>query len=242
MRTLMVAAMTSLDGVVQAPGGPDEDTSGGFAYGGWVWPYALESDEVMDGVFSRPFELVLGRRTYDIFAAYWPHVPSDASYGNIAGLFNGTTKHVATHRPETLEWSNSRALGADVITSMRELKRDNGPDLVTQGSSDLVHQLLATDLIDELRLLVYPVLLGRGKRLFDDRAQTSAFRLDTSKTSPTGVLTTRYVRDGEVRTGSPGQTWPLQTQPSHTACVGSPVRSMWSGPTVAPANLLTIGR
>lgn len=202
MRKLIVAAMTSLDGVMQAPGGPDEDTSGGFAYGGWVWPHATESDETMDGVFSRPFELVLGRRTYDIFAAYWPHVPIDESYGNIADLFNGTVKHVATHHPDTLGWQNSRALGADIAAAVRELKRSDGPDLVTQGSSELVHQLLATDLVDELRLLVYPILLGRGKRLFDDGTQPSAFRLDASKTSPNGVLTSRYVRSGEVQTGS----------------------------------------
>jgi dihydrofolate reductase len=202
MRTLTVAAMTSLDGVIQAPGGPDEDTSGGFAYGGWVWPYDDDSVEVMGGAFKRPFELLLGRRTYDIFAGYWPHVPADAPHHHIAALFNGTAKHVATHHPGTLAWHNSHALGADIATAVRELKRSDGPDLLTQGSSELVHQLLATDLVDELRLLVYPLLLGRGKRLFDDDTQASAFRLEASKTSSTGVLVTRYVRDGEVRTGS----------------------------------------
>jgi dihydrofolate reductase len=202
MRKLIVAAMTSLDGVMQAPGGPDEDTSGGFAYGGWVWPYADESEDAMGGLFKRPFELVLGRRTYDIFAGYWPHVPKGAPHQDIADLFNGTTKHVATHHPETLEWQNSRALGADITAAMRALKRGDGPDLLTQGSSDLVHQLLATDLVDELRLLVYPVLLGPGKRLFDDHAQASAFKLEASKASSTGVLVTHYVREGQVRTGT----------------------------------------
>ena len=202
MRKLIVAAFISLDGVVQAPGGPQEDTSGGFAHGGWIWPYAHESIEVMGGVFSRPFELLLGRRTWDIFAAYWPHVWDDAPHRTIADLFNGTAKHVATHRPATLGWRNSRALGPDIAAAVRELKYGDGPDLVTQGSSELVRQLLATDLVDELRLLTYPILLGRGKRLFDGRAQASAFRLEASKTSPTGVLVTRYVRDGEVRTGS----------------------------------------
>lgn len=201
MRKLIVAAMISLDGVMQAPGGPDEDDSGGFAHGGWVWPYADEADEEMGGVFARPYELLLGRRTYDIFAAYWPHQSEDGSFGHITRGFNRTIKHVATHHPKTLDWQNSRALGADVIAAVRELKREDGPDLVTQGSSDLVHQLLATDLVDELRLLVYPVLLGRGKSLFDDRAQASAFRLDESQTSSHGVLTTRYRRDGDVRTG-----------------------------------------
>ena len=202
MRKLIVAAMISLDGVMQAPGGPEEDTSGGFAYGGWVWPYADEDEDVMGGAFKRPFELVLGRRTYDIFASYWPRVPEGAPHQAIADAFNATIKHVATHHPATLAWQNSRALGPDITAAVRELKRVDGPDLLTQGSSDLVHQLMATDLVDELRLLVYPVLLGRGKRLFDDHAQASTFRLEESKTSPGGVLITRYVREGEVRTGS----------------------------------------
>ncbi len=201
MRTLTVAAMISLDGVMQAPGGPEEDTSGGFEYGGWVWPYADADEDAMGGAFNRPFELVLGRRTYDIFAGYWPHVPQGAPHQAIADAFNGTIKHVATHHPDTLAWQNSRALGTDVVAALREIKRSDGPDLITQGSSELVHQLLATDLVDELRLLVYPVLLGRGKRLFDDRSQASAFRLEESKTA-SNVLITRYVRDGEVRTGS----------------------------------------
>jgi dihydrofolate reductase len=202
MRKLVVPAFISLDGVVQAPGGPQEDTSGGFAHGGWVWPYADESDEVMGGVFERPFELLLGRRTYDIFAAYWPHVAEDAPHRGIADLFNGTAKHIATHHPDTLEWQNSRALGPDIAAAVRGLKRGEGPNLVAQGSSDFVHQLLATDLVDELCLLVHPILLGRGKRLFDDRAQVSAYRLEQSKTTSTGVLVNRYVREGEVRTGS----------------------------------------
>jgi len=127
MRKLIVAAMISLDGVMQAPGGPEEDTSGGFAYGGWVVPYADGSGEAMGGVFKHPFELVLGRRTYDIFAAYWPHVPEGAPHQYIADLFNGATKHVATHHPETLEWQNSRALGPDIAAAVRELKRGDGP-------------------------------------------------------------------------------------------------------------------
>src|SRR5690348_3336328 len=202
MRKLIVPAFISLDGVVQAPGGPQEDTSGGFTHGGWVWPFADDSGEVMGGVFERPFELLLGRRTYDIFAAYWPHVAEGAPHQCIADLFNGTIKHVATHHSGTLAWQNSRALEADIAAAVRELKRSEGPDLVTQGSSDLVHQLLATDLVDELRLLVYPILLGRGKRLFDEHAQASAFRLEASKATRTGVLVNRYVRAGEVQTGS----------------------------------------
>jgi dihydrofolate reductase len=202
MRRIITTALTSLDGVIQAPGGPDEDRSNGFAHGGWIWPYADASGEVMGGVFSHPFELLLGRRTYDIFAAHWPHVPKGAPHQGIADLFNGTTKHVATHHPDTLAWQNSRALGHDIASAVRELKRGDGTNLVTQGSSELAHQLLATDLVDELRLLVYPILLGRGKRLFDERTQASAFRLETSKTLSTGVLVNRYVRAGEVQSGS----------------------------------------
>ena len=141
MRKLIVAAFVSLDNVMQAPGGPDEDTSNGFGYGGWVWPYGDGDEDAMGGVFRHPFELLLGRRTYDIFAGYWPQVPSDAPHGHIADLFNGTAKHVATHHPDTLAWRNSHALGADIAAVVRALKRDDGPNLLTQGSSELVHQL-----------------------------------------------------------------------------------------------------
>ncbi|MET3931715.1 dihydrofolate reductase [Lysobacter sp. OAE881] len=202
MRKLIVAAFISLDGVMQAPGGPEEDTSGGFAYGGWIVPYADGSGDVMDGVFMQPFALLLGRRTYEIFASYWPHVREGAPHRFIADMFNDATKHVATHHADTLQWQNSRALGADIAAAVRELKRTDGPDLVTQGSSELVHQLLAAGLVDELRLIVHPILLGQGKRLFDDRAQPSAFRLDATRTTSTGVLVNRYLREGDVRTGS----------------------------------------
>lgn len=198
MRKLIVAAFTSLDGVMQAPGAPDEDTSGGFTHGGWVWPYSDETDDAMGGLFKKPFSLLLGRRTYDIFAAYWPHIPADAPHRELADQFNAAAKHVATHHPETLDWNNSHALGADVIAAVRALKHQDGPGLLTQGSSELLHQLLATDLLDELHLLVYPLLLGPGKRVFEDRAQATAFRLESSTRSATGVLINRYLRDGEV--------------------------------------------
>ena len=201
MARLIAAVMVSLDGVIQSPGGPDEDTSGGFAHGGWVWPFA-DGDAAMDGLFAQPFSLLLGRRTYDIFAGYWPQVPSDAPHGDIADAFNGAAKYVATHHPDTLAWQRSHALGADVLSAVRALKHRDGPVLITQGSSDLLHQLLATDLVDELRLLTYPVLLGRGKRLFDAGALPSAFRLDATRSTPAGVVVSRYLRDGDVRTGT----------------------------------------
>jgi dihydrofolate reductase len=202
MGLIHIELFTTLDLVGQAPGGPDEDPVG-FPFGGWQAPLL---DEVTGKQIGAAYEgtdaLLLGRRTYDIFAGYWPHVPQGAPHQGIADAFNGVAKHVATHHPATLAWRNSHALGPDIAASVRELKRGDGADLLTQGSSDLVHQLLATDLVDELRLLVYPVLLGHGKRLFDERAQASAFRLEESRTSSTGVLITRYVRDGAVRTGS----------------------------------------
>lgn len=202
-RRITVAAFVSLDGVMQAPGGPDEDTSGGFAHGGWVFPYADAAfGEAMGALFASPFELLLGRRTYDIFAAHWPRVPVDSEDRPLADRFNATAKHVATHRPESLEWANSHALGDDLVAAVRALAGQPGPDLLTQGSSELVQQLLAAGLVDELRLLVHPVLLGTGKRLFGNDSQASAFRLESSLASPSGVVISRYVRRGKVGTGS----------------------------------------
>ncbi|WP_160109852.1 dihydrofolate reductase family protein [Pseudomonas izuensis] len=199
MRKLIVAAFISLDGVMQAPGGPEEDRSGGFRFGGWIVPYADNvSGQAIQDLFSQPFELLLGRRTYDIFAAYWPHIHNHA----IADLFNNVPKHVATHRPATLDWRNSHGLEGKLVDAIGALKRQDGPHLLTQGSGDLVRQLLAAGLVDELRLMIHPVLLGHGKRLFGDDAQASAFTLAHSTTTPGGVLIARYVRSGEVRTGT----------------------------------------
>jgi dihydrofolate reductase len=201
MRTLTVAAFISLDGVMQAPGGPEEDRSDGFRFGGWIVPYADEvTGQAIQDLFSQPFELLLGRRTYDIFAGYWPHI--QAGSNTIADLFNSVPKHVATHRPDTLDWHNSRALETNLVEAINALKRQDGPHLLTQGSGDLVRQLLAAGLVDELRLMTFPVLLGRGKRLFDDNAQASAFMLEHSTITPGGVLVARYVRSGEVHTGT----------------------------------------
>ena len=202
MRKLIVAAFVSLDGVMQAPGGPDEDLANGFTFGGWIVPYADEATgQAVQDLFSQPFELVLGRHTYEIFAAYWPRV-SDSNA--IARVFNRVPKHVATHRSGTLDWQHSHVLEGDLVAAIRALKRQDGANLLTQGSGDVVRQLLAAGLVDELRLQIYPVVLGHGKRLFDDSAQASAFTLARSTSSPGGVLITRYVRNGEVRTGSFG--------------------------------------
>ena len=199
MRTLTVAAFISLDGVIQAPGGPEEDLDGEFRFGGWIVPYADEaSGQAMSALFAQPFELLLGRRTYDIFAAYWP----DKNNHPIGGLFNRVAKHVATHRPDTLDWQNSHALKGNVVDAIRALKQQDGARLLTQGSSDLVRQLLAAGVVDELRLMTFPVVLGRGKRLFGEDALASAFTLVHSITTPGGVLISRYERSGEVRTGT----------------------------------------
>ncbi len=202
MRPLLVAQHLSLDGIIQGPGGPHEDPSEGFTLGGWVAPFGDDgTSEAVQALHASPFELLLGRRTYDIWAAYWPHVPDTVP---IAAQFNEVRKHVATHRPESLAWHNSHALPGEVATAVRALKAEAGPALLTWGSGALVRQLLAAGLVDELRLLLYPVVLGRGKRLFDDRAQPAAFRLESATTSPTGVSIMRYVRSGDVRTGAIG--------------------------------------
>ena len=209
MRKVLASTFVSLDGVMQAPGGPEEDRSGGFSSGGWIMPYGDESvGAVIDELFAAPFDLLLGRRTYDIFAAYWPTFkvdpvadPLSVGAENIACQFNRVTKYVATHSPETLAWQNSRGLGADVPAAVRELKEGEGPDLLIQGSSELVQTLLAHELIDELRLLIYPIVLGRGKRLFGPGSIPTAFKLTRSAASGSGVLMATYERTGEFRTG-----------------------------------------
>ncbi|MDR5745614.1 dihydrofolate reductase family protein [Caballeronia sp. LZ029] len=203
MRKLIVSAFISLDGVIQAPGGPTEDTSNEFRLGGWIVPYADETiGQHVQSLLAQPFDLLLGRRTYDIFASHWPHVPADSKSRAIADVFNRVAKHVATHRPDGLGWQNSHALQGGLADAVRALKQENGADLLTFGSGDMVRQLLAAGLIDELCLLIYPVMLGRGKRMFSDDAQVSAFTLAHSTQTPGGVLITRYIRDGEVRTGA----------------------------------------
>jgi dihydrofolate reductase len=210
MRKIVAAAFVSLDGVMQAPGGPEEDPTGGFGFGGWAtthWDDALEA--AVGETFAAPFDLLLGRRTYDIFAAHWPFVEHDPEASafdrlnsDIAETFDRITKYVATHEPGTLSWKNSEALGGDVVGAVRELKRTEGPILLTQGSTELLQTLLANDLVDELRLQTFPLVLGRGKRLWGEGAMPGAFRLVKATVSPSGVLIAHYARAGEVATGS----------------------------------------
>ncbi len=210
MRKIVTGASVSLDGVMQAPGGPEEDPTGGFEFGGWIPPYW---DDVIGAAlgetFSAPFDLLLGRKTYDIFAAHWPYVQLDPKASdfnelnmNIARQFNGVTKYVATHRPETLAWQNTRSLGDDIVATLRRLKSEDGPILLTQGSTGLIQTLLQHDLIDELRLLTFPLVLGRGKRLFGNGATPAGLTLRRSTISPNGVIIATYERAGAVKTGS----------------------------------------
>jgi dihydrofolate reductase len=210
MRKIVAGAFVSLDGVMQAPGGPKEDPTGGFEHGGWTAPLWDDvTGAAMGETFSRPFDLLLGRKTYDIFAGHWPRVKVDRSASDfdelnaqIAEKFNALTKYVATHRPDSLAWQHSQSLGTDVVATLRELKKTDGPILLTQGSSDLMQTLLAHDLVDELRLLIYPLVLGRGKRFFGSGTIPAAFKLTKSAVSSNGVLIASYERAGKVATGS----------------------------------------
>ncbi|MCA0277281.1 MAG: dihydrofolate reductase family protein [Proteobacteria bacterium] len=201
MRKIVVGAFMSLDGIMQAPGGPEEDPIGGFRYGGWGAPYFDETmTEAVGEMFARPFDLLLGRKTWDIFAAHWPYVDADDPIGP---LFDRINKYVATRNPDLkLGWQNSHALGADAVAALRKLKSEDGPDLLTQGSTDFLKTLLASDLVDELNISIFPLVLGKGKRLFGDAALPSALKLMSSKVSGTGVTVNKYVRDGDIVTGS----------------------------------------
>jgi dihydrofolate reductase len=206
MRQVVAATFLSLDGVMQAPGGPEEDRRGGFSHGGWLVPYWDEAaGKVIDKAFAEDFDLLLGRKTYDIFAAHWPYAGEDDP---IAVKFNAATKYVATSQPQTLSWQNSVALHGDVAAEVAALKRQNGPKLLLQGSSVLIQALLAKDLIDEVTLLTFPIVLGKGKRLFGAGAIPAAFKLVESGVSSTGVIMASYRREGEVTTGSFAQETP----------------------------------
>jgi dihydrofolate reductase len=205
VKKVIVGAMVSMDGVMQAPGGPEEDPTGGFKFGGWVAPVA-DIDPVfgeeIGRLFGEPFDLLLGRRTYDIFAAYWPFAEG-GSYDYIAKTFNRITKYVATRKVVNLTWKGSVALH-DAAKDVAKLKQEDGPALVTQGSTELVHSLLAAGLVDEIRTFTFPVLLGKGKRLFDETSEPRAFKLTRSAVSPNGIIAATYVRDGEVKTATIG--------------------------------------
>jgi dihydrofolate reductase len=200
MRKVIVGAFVSMDGVMQAPGGPEEDPTGGFSFGGWSalhWDDTL--NEFMEEAMAAPYDLLLGRKTYEIFAAHWPFVGPDDPVGE---KFNGITKYVATSSAEPLSWQNSVSLGPDGAAAVARLKQGDGPDLLIQGSSNFVQSLLKADLIDQITLMVFPLVLGKGKRLFGDGVKPGAFKMTDSRVSSTGVVIATYQRNGDVQTGS----------------------------------------
>jgi dihydrofolate reductase len=199
MRKLVVSTFLTLDGVMQAPGGPEEDPAEGFTHGGWSFHYWDEAmDRQMGELMGRPFELLLGRKTYEIFASHWPNVTGDPA----ADTLNSAVKHVASRTLDDVEWNNSTLLEGDVAEAVTRLKDEDGPEIQVHGSSNLLQTLLQHDLVDEFRLMVFPVVLGSGKRLFGEGAVPAGLKLVDSSTSSTGVIMARYERDGDVRYGS----------------------------------------
>ncbi len=199
MRKLIVSTFLTLDGVMQAPGGPGEDDSGGFAHGGWSVNYWDEQmAQVMDDAVSTRFDLLLGRTTYDIFASYWPHASDDDG----AKPFNDATKYVASRSHPTLEWSRSVLIEGDAAEGIAALKKEEGAELQVHGSGNLIQTLLRNDLVDEYRLWVFPLVIGSGKRLFSDGTVPCGLKLVDSKVSTTGVVIGTYEPAGEIATGS----------------------------------------
>jgi len=199
MRKLMVTTFLTLDGVMQAPGGPREDDSGGFAHGGWSANYWDERmGQVQGEAMGAPFDLVLGRKTYDIFAAYWPH----ASEEDGAKPMNDATKYVASRGQPTLEWRKSVLIEGDAAEGIAALKRQGGPELQVYGSGNLIQTLMRHDLVDQYRLWIFPLVIGSGKRLFSEGTIPAGLKLLDSTVSTTGVVIGRYEPAGEIVTGS----------------------------------------
>jgi dihydrofolate reductase len=199
MRELVVSTFLTLDGVMQAPGGSNEDVEGDFRYGGWSVP--LWDDDIaafMSELMGKPFDLVLGRRTYDLFASFWPNAPEDAG----GKPLNDATKFVASRGKPDLPWGPAVLLEGDVAEAVAELKKGDGPELQVHGSADLLQTLLRHNLIDRFRLLVYPVVVGSGKRLFEEGVAPGSLKLVSSSVSPSGVVMGVYEPAGEIVTGS----------------------------------------
>jgi dihydrofolate reductase len=198
MRKLVVLTFITLDGVMQAPGGPEEDTSGGFKHGGWSVGYFDDVvGSAMGEQMGHPFDLLLGRRTYDIFASYWPKVTDESGRG-----INSATKYVVSHRPLNLDWKTTVWINGDVVERIKTLKSEDGPELQVHGSGDLIQTLLKNDLVDELWLKTFPIALGSGRRLFAEGTVPSGFTLVQNRVSPSGVLLASYSRAGGVKYGS----------------------------------------
>ena len=199
MRRIIGAAFVTLDGVMQGPGGPTEDTTGCFKFSGWLPPVGDDAiEEKIGELFGRPFDLLLGRRTYEIFAAYWPYAPDEMA--DIRDPFNACTKYVVTHGDQPLVWENSERV--DAIEALRGIKQGDGPDLVIQGSSRLYPQLLEAGLLDELTLMISPIVLGQGKRLFNDGTPPRTLKMTSHKVSQGGNIIATYQPAGPVKIGS----------------------------------------
>jgi len=217
MRKIIGAAFVSLDGVMQGPGGPTEDPTGGFACSGWLPPVGDESIEAKIGeIFGRPFDLLLGRRTYDIFAAYWPY--ANDSMADIRDPFNACTKYVVTHGDQPLDWNNSKRVTLD---DLRAIKQGDGPDLVVQGSSALYPQLLDADLLDELTLMMAPVVLGQGKRLFGDGTPPGTLKLTSHTIGDKGNIVATYAPVGPVETGTYDPSPPSEREQARQAAMAA---------------------
>src|SRR5438034_8759373 len=201
MRKIIVGAQVSMDGVMQGPGGPTEDPTKGFRFGGWAMAYfSKEGREEIDRVFKDKFDLLLGRKTYEIFAAYWPYYKEDAPHGGIAKLFNDIKKY-AVSRSGEVETNWARSVLLRDIADVKRLKQEDGPNLVTQGSTELVNALLANNLVDAITIFTVPVVLGGGKRLFADGSAPHSFKLTRSRVSPNGLIVGHYEREGQVKIG-----------------------------------------
>lgn len=199
MRKIIVLEHISLDGVIQAPGGPEEDTSGGFKYGGWTAPYADElSGTFIRNYMNMPLDLLLGRKTFDIWEPYWPQ------HGDIWPQVNKATKYVVSNTRTSSDWQPSVFLGGDIAEKVRKLKQESGHDLHVWGSGNLLQTLMKHDLVDTFQLMIYPLTLGTGKRLFVDGTIPAAFKLTESQISSTGLIILKYERAGAVTTGSFG--------------------------------------
>lgn len=210
MRKLIASTFVSLDGVMQAPGGPEEDPTGGFALGGWMFSYADEGMDISGAGFDgRDRELVLGRRTYEIFAAFWPYQPEGDP---VATTLNAAKKHVASRTLTRLGWNNSTLLHGDVASAITALKSQAGPDLQVIGSGNLIRALQAAALIDEYNVWTFPVVLGRGKRLFDETAEPMALRLVRAQVSASGVVMSTYAPAGDIQPGSFAGTEPSEKE------------------------------
>jgi len=200
MRKLIVLSFITLDGVMQAPGGPKEDESGGFKFGGWSVGYFDDFlGNVMTEQMGHPFDLLLGRKTYDIFAAYWPRVGDDDPAGRV---INRAKKYVVSHRPVSLDWKITIPITSDVVAKITQLKNKDGPELQVHGSGNLIQTLLKNDLVDEFWLKTFPVAIGSGKRLFAEVTMPAGFALAGGTISPGGVVVSSYTRAGDVKLGS----------------------------------------